>query len=72
MMTMKQCRVGKNLTQEETAEKLGISTTQYRKYEKMQVVPSIKFGYAFADLFDTNIEDVIFFRNQDALSATSK
>lgn len=62
MMTMKQYRAGKDLTQEEVAEKLGISTTQYRKYENMQVIPNIKFGYAFADLFNTKIENVIFFR----------
>lgn len=72
MMTMKQYRVGKDMTQEETAKELGVSLSMYRKYENMTAIPNIKFGYNFAKFFDADIQNIIFFKNQVTENVTSK
>ena len=47
-LTLKQARVGAGLTQEQTAEKLGVSTITYNGYEKdpskMQVARLLTFS----------------------------
>lgn len=49
-LTLKQARVGAGLTQEQMAEKLGVSTVTYNSYErdpsKMQVKSLVKFSQA--------------------------
>lgn len=49
-LTLKQARVGAGLTQEQMAEKLGVSTVTYNSYErnpsKMQVQKLVKFSQA--------------------------
>lgn len=59
---MKQVRVLNNKTQKEVADSLGISERQYRNYEKMVSVPNIKVGLMFANLFNTDVNNIIFFK----------
>lgn len=67
-MTMKQARVGANLTQAEVAQKMGVSLATYNKYEaqphKMKIRDAVNFCKAVGaplDAVDFVKEDDLFF-----------
>jgi DNA-binding XRE family transcriptional regulator len=59
-LTMKQARIGANLTMQEIAEKMGI---HYQTYSRMEAHPedvTIKEAYKFAEITGLNFEDIFF------------
>lgn len=60
MYTLKQARVGANLTMQETADKLGVFVQTYSKYEKHPETMSIAMGKKFAEIVGLDFEDIIF------------
>jgi len=58
--TLKQCRVGKNLTQKQMADALKIHVHTYSKYEKSPELMSIKVAKQFSEITGVNIEDILF------------
>lgn len=61
--TMKTIRVANRKTQKEVADKLGVSTIQLGRYENFKAVPSIVTALKFAEMFNENINNIIFFNN---------
>lgn len=51
-------RVRANLTQEEVAEKIGVSRIAYAKYETNAVAPNVNVAVRLAQLFDTTCEEL--------------
>lgn len=60
MYTLKQARVGADLTIQEIADKLGVHAQTYSKYEKHPEDMSIAMGEKFAEIVGLNFEDIIF------------
>lgn len=60
---MKAARVNADLTINEAAEKLGISKNTLINYEKYRTKPSIEMSKKIAELYNTTIDDIIFFVN---------
>jgi len=58
--TVKQCRVGMNLTQKKMAEALKISAHTYAKYEKSPELMTIKLAKSFSEVTGISIEDILF------------
>ena len=56
--TMKQARIGVNLTGEKMAEKLGISDVTYRKYERNPRLMSVGLFAAFCGIVGVDIDDI--------------
>lgn len=56
--TLKELRARKNWTQEETAERLGISLQTYNSWEKDFGKVKIRAGAAVAKLFDVKIDEI--------------
>ena len=62
-LTVKQARVGANLTQEGAAEALGVHPTTYWKLEKHPEKMSISMAYKFAQITGVDFNDIIFLDN---------
>lgn len=62
--TMRSLRKANDVTQAEIANKLGVSTNQYRKYESSKVIPSVEFAMEFASYFGEDINNIIFFNTK--------
>lgn len=67
-ITPKGLRVSNDLTQDEVAEKLGISLTQYRRKENGKVRFYADEIYRLAQLYDVPVN--IFFNNEVSLQDT--
>lgn len=58
---LKILRAEKNITQEETAQKLGVSRQTIISIEKGKYSPSIDLAFKIAKLFSVSIEDVFIY-----------
>ena len=56
-----------NLSQEELADKIGISRQTLSKYETGESLPDIEKCKAIADVFDINIDDLISYERKDGM-----
>lgn len=59
-LTVKQARVGANLTQEGAAKALGVHPTTFAKLEKHPDKMSIGTAYKFAQITGVDFSDIIF------------
>ena len=57
-ITMKQARVGVELTQREVAERLGVHVQSYIKYEKDPDTMTLKTAKRFADLVGVDFDTI--------------
>ncbi|MDI3473745.1 MAG: putative transcriptional regulator [Candidatus Woesearchaeota archaeon] len=64
---IKELRARLNLTQEELAKKVGVRRETIVFLEKGKYNPSLKLAYKIARAFDSNIEDVFIF-DEDELN----
>lgn len=56
-----------NLSQEELAEKIGVSRQTLSKYETGESLPDIEKCKALADVFDVKIDDLICYEKSDGM-----
>lgn len=68
MITLRAARVNAGLTQEEVAQRLGLSKNTLSSYEQFQSVPKIDMAQKLADLYRCSVDDIIFLRNDCAKS----
>ena len=59
-ITMKQARVGANLTQADVAAKMGVHTQTYMRLEKHSGDMKIKQAKKFAKIVGLNFDDIFF------------
>lgn len=59
-VTMKQARVGANLTQKNVADELGVHVQTYMRMESHPEDVTIKQGLLFAKIVGLNFEDIFF------------
>lgn len=64
-MTMKQARVGANMTQAETAARMGVSVATYNKYEAAPHKMKIKDAVAFCRAVGVSLDVVDFVQDND-------
>ena len=58
--TIEQARSLTGLTQEEMAEKLGVSASTYYKYEKYKTPMRMDTAYLFSKITSIGMDDIIF------------
>lgn len=63
--SLKALRVNKNLTQTETAEKLGITKTTVCNWENGKSFPNVKQIKMIEDLYGVQYDDIIFLPNNN-------
>lgn len=63
-ITMKQARIGANMSQDDIANKLHIHPQTYAKYEKQPEDMSIKNAALFAKIVGVDFNDIIFLESQ--------
>lgn len=59
-ITMKQARVGANMTQQQVADKLGVHVQTYQRMENNPEDISIKQGKLFASIVGVLFENIFF------------
>lgn len=59
-ITMKQARVGANLTQQQVADRLGVHVQTYMRMEQNPQDVTIKQGKMFSEIVGCNFEDIFF------------
>lgn len=59
-ITMKQARVGLNLSQTEMAEKMDCSAYKYRKWEKHPDSMPVKDAQKFCEIVKLSYDDILF------------
>ncbi len=59
-LSMKACRINANLTQAETADKMGISREYYNKLENGEAPMQTYMQYAFSHVVGISLEHIIF------------
>ena len=59
-LTMKQARVGAEMTQQQVADSLGVHVQTYQRMENNPEDISIKQGKKFADIVGVNFEDIFY------------
>ena len=64
-ITMKQARVGADLTQAETADKLGVHPTTYMRMEKHPEDLTIKQAHAFSNIVGLDFNDILFIEDSN-------
>lgn len=64
-LTMKQARVGAEMTQQQVADSLGVHVQTYQRMENNPEDISIKQGKKFADIVGVNFEDIFFIRSSN-------
>ncbi len=64
-LTMKQARVGAEMTQQQVADSLGVHVQTYQRMENNPEDISIKQGKKFADIVGVNFEDIFFIRRSN-------
>lgn len=62
---LRELRELKNLTQEDIAEKVGVSRQTIISLEKGKYNPSIFLAYKLSRIFSLNIEDVFIFHDEE-------
>lgn len=67
-MTLKGIRNNLDLTQQEIAEKLGISKETYQNYENYKTFPDVPMIVKIIDLSGVDFNDIIFLPKQYAKS----
>lgn len=60
MITVKQARVGADLTQQQTADALGVHVQTYARMEKHPEDMTMKEAHAFAEIVNVPIESISF------------
>lgn len=56
---LRQARIGKGLTQEQMADKAGVSRQMYTNYERLGMVPSISKAIRIADALEvTDLREI--------------
>ena len=60
-VTMKQARVGADMTQQEVADKLGVHVQTYQRMESHPGDVTIKQGKNFAEIVGLRFDDIFFF-----------
>lgn len=58
--TLKALRANKNLTQSEVADKIGVSTTTWSKWENKKRYPTVKQVEKISNFFNVSYDDIIF------------
>jgi len=59
-VTMKQARVGADMTQKDVADKLGVHVQTYQRMESHPEDVTIKQGKAFAHIVGLSFDDIFF------------
>ena len=59
-ITMKQARVGANLTQQQVADRLGVHVQTYQRMEQNPQDVTIKQGKQFSEIVGYDFEDIFF------------
>lgn len=59
-ITMKQARVGANMTQQDVADKMGIHVQTYMRMEAHPEDTTIRQAYNFAEITGLKFEDIFF------------
>lgn len=62
---IKEIRLTKNLSQDQLAEKLGVSRQTIISLEKGRYNPSITLAFKLAILFQCHIEDIFIYEEED-------
>jgi len=62
---LKVLRAMHDLTQEQLAEKIGVSRQTVIAIEKNKYNPSLPLAYKLARLFDVTIEEIFFFKDEE-------
>ncbi|MFA7676356.1 MAG: helix-turn-helix transcriptional regulator [Candidatus Shapirobacteria bacterium] len=57
-------RVTKNLTQEQLADKIGVSRQTIIAIESNRYLPSITLAFKIANFFKVNIEDIFIYQQE--------
>ena len=60
MLTMKQARIGADLTQAAVADEMGVHPTTYLRFEKHPENMTIKQAMLFANIVGVHFDDIIF------------
>lgn len=64
-ITMKQARVGANLTQQQVADRLGVHVQTYQRMEQNPQDVTIKQGKQFSEIVGYDFEDIFFDSNSN-------
>lgn len=64
-ITMKQARIGANMTQQQVADKLGVHVQTYQRMENNPEDISIKQGKLFASIVGVEFENIFFNSNSN-------
>lgn len=70
--TLKSIRINLNFTQEEMADKLGVSTKTYQNYENYKSYPDVEIVKKIVELSGLDFNDIIFLPEQYAKSEKKK
>ena len=66
--TLKSIRIKLNFTQEEMADKLGVSTKTYQNYENYKSYPDVEIVKKIVELSGLDFNDIIFLPERYAKS----
>ena len=64
-ITMKQARVGANMTQQQVADELGVHVQTYMRMENNPEDVTIKQGKTFSEIVGVRFEDIFFINNSN-------
>ena len=64
-ITMKQARIGADMTQAEVADKMGVHPTTYLRMEKHPEDLSIKQAHLFSNIVGVDFDDILFVNNSN-------
>jgi len=70
-ITLKACRVNRNLTQREAAKKLGITKESLANYEQGKTFPNVPMIQKMELLYGVPYADIIFLPDDNALSGNA-
>jgi putative transcriptional regulator len=65
MNKLKIYRVTRNLTQEQLADKIGVSRQTIIAIESSRYLPSITLAFKIATFFKVNIEDIFIYQQEE-------
>ena len=64
-ITMKQARIGANMTQAVVADKMGVHPTTYLRMEKHPEDLTIKQAFLFSEIVGVKFDDILFAENSN-------
>jgi len=64
-ITMKQARIGANMTQAVVADKMGVHPTTYLRMEKHPEDLTIKQAFLFSKIVGVKFDDILFAENSN-------